>query len=273
MGNCFVIGKEMCSILKNKQKYIEYQQVIETISSFYRHVSIENLQKTNNEIDVNEDAEKEWLQKLSLLQKMEAVSISFIILSKNEERCIGRCLDSVLSETIDSDEVIVIDTGSVDNTIDIVKRNYKKVKLHVFSWNEDFSEIRNKGISIAENRWIFFIDSDEIVGKDTINKLREYLKILEWFEYENIIVSPTIINYNNHMIKSVKRIFKREDGIKYYGLVHEEPRKNIMKWGEDLLNVSFDDVILKHDGYRSNIIISKNKVIRNYTLLRRILNP
>lgn len=256
---------------KIKENYIGYQQITEEIENFYNNVSMEDLWKIKNEnkFDVNE---REWLQKLDILRETKDISISFIILCKNEERCISRCLDNILIECIDSDEIIVIDTGSVDNTLDIIKKDYKKVKLYEFAWQEDFSEIRNHGISIAQNNWIFFIDSDEIVVKGSILQLRKYLKILEWFEYENILVSPTIVNYNNHIIKSVKRIFRKTDGIKYYGLVHEEPRKIISKLGKDLFNVSFKNVILKHDGYRINIIISKDKVKRNYSLLRKMIN-
>lgn len=83
--------------------------------------------------------------------------ISAIILAKNEERNIARCLQSVKW----CDEVIVIDDNSSDKTLEIAKKHKAIVYSHPL--NNNFSAQRNWGISKARQEWILFIDSDEIV--------------------------------------------------------------------------------------------------------------
>ncbi|EAC4269032.1 glycosyltransferase, partial [Listeria innocua] len=90
---------------------------------------------------------------------IEKEPISICIMVKNEERCIKRCIDSI--EKI-AKEIIIIDTGSTDNTISIIEE-YANDKIKVFSkeWRNDFSEIRNYAIEKASSEWLVFIDADE----------------------------------------------------------------------------------------------------------------
>jgi glycosyltransferase involved in cell wall biosynthesis len=84
--------------------------------------------------------------------------ISAIILTKNEEKNIGACLDSVSW----CDERLVIDDHSRDKTIDIAKKKGARVISHAMY--EDFSEQRNFGLEKAQGDWVFFIDADERVS-------------------------------------------------------------------------------------------------------------
>ena len=83
--------------------------------------------------------------------------ISAIILTKNEEQNIEKCIQSVRW----CDEIIVIDDNSTDKTIE----NAKKYNTTIYqrSLNNNFASTRNFGISKAKNEWILFVDSDEIV--------------------------------------------------------------------------------------------------------------
>lgn len=84
--------------------------------------------------------------------------ISAIILTKNEEQNIEKCIQSIKW----CDEIILIDDNSSDKTVEIAK----KYKAAIFSrsLNNDFSSQRNFGITLAKNDWILFIDADEIVS-------------------------------------------------------------------------------------------------------------
>jgi glycosyltransferase involved in cell wall biosynthesis len=84
--------------------------------------------------------------------------ISAIILAKNEEKNIERCIESVKWCA----EVIVIDDNSTDKTAEIARKNKATVFSH--SLGENFSSQRNWAISKANNEWVFFVDSDEIVS-------------------------------------------------------------------------------------------------------------
>ena len=100
-------------------------------------------------------------------------TLSVIILTKNEEKNIFDCLESVK----DADEIIVIDDNSEDRTEDVINTFGKKVKTYKRSLSDDFSKQRNFGLSKAKNSWVLFIDADERVSDglfaeilDEINK-------------------------------------------------------------------------------------------------------
>lgn len=83
--------------------------------------------------------------------------ISVIILTKNEEQNIEKCIKSVRW----SDEIIIIDDNSTDKTIEIAKKY--KPKIYSRPLDNNFASARNFGISKAKNEWVFFVDSDEVV--------------------------------------------------------------------------------------------------------------
>lgn len=83
-------------------------------------------------------------------------TISVVIIGKNEEALLSRCLDSVR----DADEIIYCDTGSTDNTIEIAKKYTDKIFTD-YTWNDNFAEARNHAKSKATGDWILSIDCDE----------------------------------------------------------------------------------------------------------------
>src|SRR5690606_13872478 len=102
------------------------------------------------------------------------VKLSICMMVKNEEKNLPKCLESLQSLLSYSDvELIIIDTGSDDHTVDIAKKYTDKVYYH--EWNNNFSDMRNISISYAKGEWIFIIDADEVLmnGEDLNNLLRE----------------------------------------------------------------------------------------------------
>lgn len=83
--------------------------------------------------------------------------ISACILTKNNERTIQRCLDSVK----ELDEVLILDTGSTDSTLDIAK-TYCNVHIHSTPFT-GFGSLRNKASELARNDWILALDADEVL--------------------------------------------------------------------------------------------------------------
>ena len=84
--------------------------------------------------------------------------ISAVILTKNEEQNITKCLDSVKW----CDEIIVVDDNSEDQTIEIAEKY--KTTIYKRSLNNDFSAQRNFGLSKTKNEWVLFVDADEIIS-------------------------------------------------------------------------------------------------------------
>jgi glycosyltransferase involved in cell wall biosynthesis len=97
---------------------------------------------------------------------MTAISISALILTKNEEANIARCLKSLAS----FDDIVVVDSGSTDKTLEIVK-TFSKVTVVQTPW-KGFSETKNIGIKVAKHDIIFWIDADEEVSPELLIEMR-----------------------------------------------------------------------------------------------------
>src|SRR5438132_11045659 len=85
-------------------------------------------------------------------------SVGIAILTKDEERCIARCLDSVTGQGFA--DILVVDTGSTDRTVDIVA-GHDGVRLVQVPWAGSFAAVRNHAISTIEAEWVVFVDADE----------------------------------------------------------------------------------------------------------------
>ncbi|CNK82712.1 lipopolysaccharide core biosynthesis glycosyl transferase [Yersinia mollaretii] len=192
-------------------------------------------------------------------------TLSAIILVKNEERCIKRCIDSIVNSV---DEIIIVDTGSTDNTLDIIKEiDNEKIIIHCICWIDDFSHARNFAKSKASKDWLMFIDADEYLEAIDNNEIKRKLRILQAMSIKDEIVAcPFIANHNGYNIKTVRRIFLNHTDINYFGLVHEEPRI------DGLLPYYISiDIKFFHDGYMDEVVKSKGKTERNLSLLRRMI--
>ncbi|MCI9293440.1 MAG: glycosyltransferase family 2 protein [Erysipelotrichaceae bacterium] len=102
------------------------------------------------------------------------ITISLCMIVKNEEDVLERCLQSALPIV---DEIIIVDTGSSDRTIEIAK----KYTDHVFSftWNDDFSSARNFAFSKAKMDYSFWLDADDVIDSVNQNKMLELKQTLD----------------------------------------------------------------------------------------------
>lgn len=100
------------------------------------------------------------------------VSIGLIV--KNEEARLEKCL-AAIKKVLDAvpGEIVVVDTGSADATVDIAKKYTDKV--YNFKWIDDFSAARNYGLSKCSGEWFMYLDADEVLDED-VTPLVEFLK-------------------------------------------------------------------------------------------------
>ncbi|MBC3620314.1 glycosyltransferase [Vibrio metschnikovii] len=197
------------------------------------------------------------------VERCKTTTVSVIVICKDEERCIKRCVDSVLHI---ASELIVIDTGSQDNTLTILS-NYDDVKLFYLKWDDNFSKVRNFGLEKASGDWIFFIDADEWFLDSNKYFLELLIYLNTYILSDSSIFSPKIKCNEASTCWSNGRIFKKESGIRYRGRIHEEP---ILESGSPPLNVPID-IEIGHDGYDKSIIEIKDKGNRNMSLLKKSL--
>ena len=100
-------------------------------------------------------------------------TISVVMIVKNESKVLARCLETVK----DADEIIVCDTGSIDDTVEIAKRFTDKVYTD-YTWEKSFAKARNHAKSKATCDWILSIDADEQLTVP-FEKVREAVAIGE----------------------------------------------------------------------------------------------
>lgn len=242
------------------KKYGDISGKSNLLDIFFNHISSYS-QNLNVFLDENEPSDDESKKYYNLLQNFsyDLPNITIIVLCKNEERCLKRCLKSISTQISHNDEVIVIDTGSTDESLNIIAR-FSFVNLICETWDNNFSRIRNLGIENAKNNWIFFIDADEQLENESLLNLKQALNIVDWLNINSIAIAPTIVNHNHLTVQGVRRVLKKTSNIKYYGTVHEELRINPSLLGTDVSYFSLDNVILFHDGYQPSVIAQKNKI-------------
>lgn len=114
------------------------------------------------------------MEMMRQMQSMAQIKLSSLILAKDEERNIARCIESQLACI---DEIIVlIDDATTDRTEEIV-RTFPQVRYEKVVW-QGFSKTKQLGLSLASNNWIFWIDADEAVTKPLNDELLQFKKSL-----------------------------------------------------------------------------------------------
>ncbi len=188
--------------------------------------------------------------------------ISFVIICKNAERTIKRCLHSIVSKIEQIDEVIVVDTGSTDNTKSLVKDFSPSVKLFQHPWCDNFAESRNAAINYCRHEWIFFIDADEWLESNVV-AIRQAILTVRNFN-KTLCIAPLIKNNNGTAVIGLPRIFSKSIQARYFGYVHEELRYSDLN---PVSTLCLSTIVLQHDGYDDQVVDIKQKLKRNCSLM------
>ncbi len=148
--------------------------------------------------------------------------ISVIILTHNEEPVILDCLESVKW----ADEIVVVDHGSADKTLDIVKKF--GVKKIVSTPNEsNFSDRRNLGAKEANSGWLLYVDADERVTPELKNEILQIISNYVAYAIPRKNIRLTKVLYHGGWWPDyVLRLMKKDKLIGWEGELHEQPRIN-----------------------------------------------
>lgn len=139
---------------------------------------------------------------------MEKIKISIIVPVYNVEKYLEKCINSILTQTYQNLEIILVDDGSMDNSGEICDEYAKKderIKV-IHKENGGLSDARNAGIEIATGKYIGFVDSDDYIGKD----MYEYL--IRLIQKENADIS----------ICGHKIVFQKEENNEIKGEILDE---------------------------------------------------
>ncbi len=190
--------------------------------------------------------------------------VSLCMMVRNEESCLERCLESALGAV---DEIVVVDTGSTDRTVEIARSFGAKVVE--FPWNGSFSEPRNAGLKECKGDWILVLDADEELAPGSAEKIREAVKDPTVAAYH-----LTFRNLNDGKERTrgvrITRLFRNLPGISFSNRIHEQVIHSLMERAEPLgLVVKETDVEVIHHGYVSRVMEKKGKKERNWELFEK----
>jgi len=179
------------------------------------------------------------------------VRLSLALIVKNEARCLARCLQSIRNAV---HEIVVVDTGSTDNTVQIAQDF--GAKIFTFQWIDDFSAARNYALDQCTGDWILVLDADEYASEPLATEITRFIQGTPSIGRLKIVSD---FRRNGQLLRSqsfVSRLFPK--GVRFEGRIHEQlvsslPRQNL-------------ESELWHDGY-----LETQKSDRNVKLLQREL--
>jgi glycosyltransferase involved in cell wall biosynthesis len=189
---------------------------------------------------------------------MAAPKISCCMIVKNEEAFLAKCLESV---RLHVDEIVIVDTGSTDGTVDIAGRYTDRVYFH--PWENSFSKARNYSLSHASGDWIFVIDADEELLPASGPALRQSVAGAGSADALFVNITSTYSNGKKTARHNLERIFRNSRGIRFEGIVH-----NRLVGAKE---VAGSKVELMHYGYDLNEKKRHEKFLRTSGLLKQAI--
>lgn len=190
------------------------------------------------------------------------MSLSVCLIVKNEEATISRCLNCAAKF---ADQIIVVDTGSTDGTVEEVKKFTNEI--YFFDWCDDFSAARNFAFEKADKDYVMWLDADDIVTDENCAEIKKLVKTggfdMAFLQYAAAFDGdkPTFVYYR-------ERIFRRAKNYRFCGAVHEAVKPD----GK----IVYSEAAIYHKKVKSsepfrNLLIYQKQIARGICLDERSL--
>jgi len=186
----------------------------------------------------------------------QPVLLSAALIVRDESRVLGECLASIRRIV---DEIVVVDTGSVDDTVAIALRHGARVIHH--AWRDDFAEARNVALDAAQGEWILYIDADERLSNADRAGVERMLTGAREVAFR-VLLRPDLVStpYLEY------RVWRQDPRIRFRGQIHEKVTPAIAAVARtDGRPISDCELLLTHVGYEGSQV---HKHRRNLPLLR-----
>ncbi len=188
-------------------------------------------------------------------------TLSTFLIVKNEEKFIASCLNSIKDI---SDEIVIVDTGSTDNTLELIKQF--NVKLYHYKWNHNFSDARNFALKHCSKDLILYIDADEKLTENS-RKIIKQIKLNNTpnkIGYLCKVKSISLITHKATNQMSYPRLFNNSNEIAFRGAIHEQILESLLDNNYIILN---SDIEILHYGYDYSKEALLKKAKRNLEIL------
>jgi tetratricopeptide (TPR) repeat protein len=179
---------------------------------------------------------------------------------KNEEAYLADCLKSAKPFV---DEIIVVDTGSIDRTVEIAKQFGARV-FH-FAWCDDFAAARNESLRHAQADWILVMDADERITLGSGKLMRRLINAPDVVAYIVKLLLPKEGDGGMMRLGWLPRLFRNRIGARYEGTIHEQLMPSLKGKGP----IPLSEITLDHRGYLTSSDEMCAKAQRNLLLLER----
>ncbi len=192
----------------------------------------------------------------------EGLRLSLCMIVRDEQEMLPRCLAAVADVV---DELVVVDTGSVDRTVEIARSFGALVIEH--EWSDSFAEARNLSLDAASGDWLMYLDADEVLVREDAELLRS-LTGRTWREafYLSEINYTGTLGDGAAVTHEALRIFRNRPEYRFEGRVHEQIAHRLPTYLPERLEASA--VRLEHYGYLADVRARREKSVRNIELLR-----
>ena len=201
-----------------------------------------------------------------LVEENKSPTVSLCIITRDEESHLEDCLESAKDFF---NEIILIDTGSKDNTLKIAREH--NAQIHNFKWTGSFSDARNQFFKYAKSDWIFYMDADEYMDEKTGELLKKIISCPEKNEelikcYDFRIYNYLVENDKNSVTVSYSpRLFPNKPQLKFTGNICEKLICEDKKYRME--KVPVNDSVIFHYGY---IYKSKEKHIKRKQYIKTL---
>lgn len=197
------------------------------------------------------------------MKKMaEALKITACYIVKNEAENLAKSIKSLKTQV---NEIVVVDTGSTDNTMAVARK--LGANVYSFPWQDDFSKARNFALSKAKGDWLILLDADEYFTAKTAGNIRQVIRQAQ--QADAFLIQ--MVNYDADMAEIQDyfyqlRIVRNQRGLHYEGKIHEELKLSDGK-AMKLLRIPPETLEIYHTGYSNSV--TREKVKRNLRILQQ----
>jgi tetratricopeptide (TPR) repeat protein len=181
---------------------------------------------------------------------------------RDEEQFLAQCLASARDIV---DEIVVIDTGSQDRTMEIAREFGALVEQR--EWRNDFAWARNEALKLARYRWILQLDADEELlpeSKPALRQLKNARAHLTGVWVRCVNHADQYLGVDNTISHAVVRVFPNHERIRYYGAIHEFPS---LDGATTTLPAVGAPLKIVHHGYTSDMMRDRSKYQRNMAII------
>ena len=179
--------------------------------------------------------------------------LSVCMIVRDEALMLADCLASIKGVF---HQLVVVDTGSTDDTVAIAKSFGAQV--HHFEWVDDFAAARNESIRHATGDWILWLDADERLRSDSVEPLRKLLTPAHRPTIYRVMIRNLQQDQLNFTLSVFHRLISNHGGIRFSGRIHEQVSPSLKAVGG---REKPSDIVLDHLGYAldSDELLAKRK--------------